>query len=261
MNLHFDQYQSALYESASKLRGGSQTPIPLRPICRQLGVCGIRRDKLDGAKSLLVDASVKPVIILNESLMVKRTHQQKFTKLERFLIAHELGHLVLHQLGAKNPSGQSEYWKLEKLCDAFARRLLIPDDAVEVAAGDCAGLTAIERLKFTLQLIKSCRVPWSVGAHRLADVNSAVIFLRVDPLIEDSGFKIVVSTGHNHQGIGQKIRPGAPLYTTLCQLSQLSDEPREIKAENLSGIAGIKTIRSGASYPFEGSLRLAVIPA
>ena len=259
MSLRFDQYQSTLYESASKLWGGARIPIPLRPICHQLGVRGIRRDKLDGPKSLLVDASRKPVIILNESLTVTGHLRQRFTKLERFLIAHELGHLVLHQLGARNPSGPSEYWKVEKLCDEFARRLLIPDQAVDSVA-DCARSTAIDWLKATLQLSKRCSVPWSVGARRLTDLNNRVIFLRVDPVVEDNGFKIVVSTGHNHQGVGQRIKPGTPLHGRFTGLRDFADGPREIGADDFSGIAGIGAIGSCAAYSFEANVYLAVIP-
>lgn len=124
MTLHPRLYESVLREAASRLRGDSCCPVALRPICRQLGVQGIRRDKLQDAKSVLVNATTSPTIILNCS---EGQPGEPSTNWERFLIAHEIGHLVLHQLGAKPPSGRSEYWKLEKLCDAFARQLLIPD--------------------------------------------------------------------------------------------------------------------------------------
>src|SRR5580693_1601948 len=130
MIAEFERYETRLYEFASRLVGSARCPIALRPICRDMGVHSIRRDKLSEAKSILVDASVKPVIILSTPSDAPTIGTAPFTPLERFLIAHELGHLVLRQFGAKNPAGRSEYWKAEKVCDTFARRLLIPDHAI-----------------------------------------------------------------------------------------------------------------------------------
>jgi hypothetical protein len=257
MSLRLDQYQITLDESSAKLRESSPCPVPLRPICRLLGVHGIRRDKLEGARSLLVDASMRPVIILNDSLGGTGRHREQFTKWERFLIAHELGHLVLHQCGAKNPSGPSEYWKLEKLCDAFARRLLIPDHVVKEAR-DYESTRAVDRLRATFRLVERCSVPWSVVAHRLCDINNEAVFAQVASM-KGGGFKVVVSTRRNHKGVGQCIKPGTEIHEMLSD--QFRPTPHEVEAKTLEGIAGIKEIRSGAACSLRGNLYVALIPS
>jgi hypothetical protein len=256
MNLRLEQYQFTLDESASRLRESSPCPVALRPICRQLGVRGIRRHKLEGARSLLVDASSGPVIILNTSLAGVGRQREKFTKWERFLIAHELGHLVLHQCGVKNPSGRSEYWKLEQLCDAFARRLLIPDHVV-TEASDCESPRAIDRLKATLRLVERCSVPWSVTAQRLSDIDDGAVFFRL-ALMDGGEFKVVVSTRPSHLGIGQRIKPGTHLHQTLSGLFRPT-RPHEMETKRLVGIGGIKEIQSGAACSLAGAPRVALI--
>jgi hypothetical protein len=258
MNLRFEKYQSTLAESAWNLTGRSHCPIALRPICRQLGVRGIRRDRLVGARSLLVDALARPLIILNGSAASPGSSQNKFTDWERFLIAHELGHLVLHQGGAKNPSGPSEYWKVEKLCDEFARRLLIPDDVVAEHSTHW-GAKAVTRLEVTLELIKRCAVPWSVVAQKLGDLANDTVFFRVVRTTDDI-FKIVVSTLPNRKGIGQFIKSETPLHQTLSEPIQVAAKPREIDAGRIEGLAGLKAIKSSAICSFRGSVCIAAIP-
>src|SRR5260370_36752973 len=93
-------------------------------------VHGIRREKLEEAKSVLIDARVRPVIILNTSLSSTTALKAPFNKLERLVIAHELGHLVLHQRGGRNTSGTHEYWKGERLFAEFARRFFVPREHI-----------------------------------------------------------------------------------------------------------------------------------
>ena len=259
MILRFEEYQPTLVESAVKLLQGSRVPVSLRPICRQLSVHSIRREKLEGSKSLLIDARVKPVIILNRSRTGPPAERNSFNSIERFLIAHELGHLVLQQHGAKNPSGKSEYWKLEKLCDAFARRLLLPD-AFVMKIDAQTGKSATERLRATFLLAKRSVVPWSAAALRLAEVNEGTKFFH---LVSTStgDFKIVVSSCPNHLGRGQKVRAGTVLHQTLSHRRLRGSVVQEIEGSQLSGIAGIKDISSGAAFRFRGGVHLAIVPA
>jgi hypothetical protein len=254
MTIDFEECQSLLEGSASQLGSNSPTPIPLRPICRELGVCGVRRDRLEGAKSLLIDAKTKPVIILNTSVGGTGTQSERFTRLERFLIAHELGHLVLVQCGVRNPSGTNEYWKMEKLCDAFARRLLMPEGLVSSLINEMKP-TALERLAATLKVVRNFSVHWAAAAMRVAGLTNDTVFFRLAK-IPEGGFKIVVSTHPNERGIGQLIKPGTSLYETLEWHCNGLNSPHEIAAEELEGIRGITGVRSGALH----ADRLAVMP-
>jgi hypothetical protein len=182
------------------------------------------------------------------------THEDRFTRLERFLIAHELAHLVLHQRGVTSPSGVSEYWKVEKLCDAFARRLLIPEGPMSRLL-NITSPTALERLRATLKVATDFSVHWSVAAHRVAELRNDTTFFRLAD-VPAGGFKIVVSTHPKKQGIGQLIKPGTSLYETLHERSRELGRPHEITADGLGGIGGIKGVRSGALY----AGRLAAMP-
>jgi IrrE N-terminal-like domain len=245
MTISYRQYQLLLDESASRLGSESHCPIRLRRICRELGVHGIRRDRLEGAKSLLVDAKAKPVIILNTSVGGTGTQEERFTRLERFLIAHELGHLVLHQRGMKNPSGPSEYWKVEKLCDAFARRLLVPEGLVANLI-DQTKPTALGRLTTTLKVARQCSVHWSAAAQRITELMNDTVFFRL-ARIPPRGFKIIVSTHPGNQGIGQLIKPGSSLCETLGKNCKMHG-PHEIAADKLEGIGGVTGVRSAALF-------------
>jgi IrrE N-terminal-like domain len=253
MSGEFEEYTTGLCEYATNLAANSSCPIALRPICRQMGVHGIRRERLSEAKSILVDASSKPVIILRtEHGRVGNT--VPFTPRERFLIAHELGHLVLRKLGAKNPSGQSQYWKVERLCDAFSRRLLMPDRTLSSLVKE-EHPNPVDRLHQTQELLRRCRVPWSIAAMRVADVSTDTTFLRViqmtAPHCDGQGtshnFKVVTTTRENQQGIGQLIKHGTALHQALRDcLRGDSDEPHDIDREKLLGIAGLNRIASAA---------------
>ena len=224
-----------------RCRSRASHPVALRRICQQLGVRGIRREKLKDAKSLLVNAPADPIIILNSDQDLR---EKPFTNWERFLIAHEVGHLILHQRGAKPPSGRSEYWKLENLCDSFACQLLIPDEILDEIANSFR-CQAVDRLKATLFIAAKCHVPWSAAALRMSDSYPDGAFFRLTEMPND-GFKVVVSTCPNRQGIGQRIKPGSLLCHALEGAIKSSGESQEIEADKLCGIAGIKKIRSGA---------------
>jgi len=254
MSAVFDKYRAGLGEYAISLAATSSCPIALRPICRQVGVHSIRREKLSEARSMLVDASSKPVIILG-TVPSRFSNTAPFTAWERFLIAHEVGHLVLRKLGAKNPSGQSEYWKVERLCDVFARWLLMPDRVVRSVVKEKHPNPA-DSLRETLNLMYECRVPWSIAALRVADFSTDPTFLRVAqipvPHSRDSQnaspiFKVVTTTRENQKGIGQVIKNGTALYQTLIDcLRDDYDEPHDIDREKLLGIAGLDQIASAA---------------
>jgi hypothetical protein len=84
--------------------------------------------------------------------------------------------------------------------------------------------------------------------------------VRVVP-IPAVGFKVVVSTRRNHEGVGQLIKPGIPLYDTFRQLYERPPRDfREINALELSGIAGIENVVSGAARIVGQSICVAIRP-
>lgn len=56
--------------------------------------------------------------------------------LARFYVAHEIGHALLFREFGVLPSGESEYWQHELLCDSFARQLLLPNVSIDALVRD-----------------------------------------------------------------------------------------------------------------------------
>jgi len=253
--LNFSNYRSLLHAAAASLSSKKQLPVRLRPLCRELGVAGIKRSNLDTASALLVDASSKPKILINSAKVGTGRGADSFTPWERFLIAHELGHLILHRNKVPSPSGVSEYWKMEVLCDEFAQRLLIP----ELVANEEVSRNredARKCLTFVLDIAKLARVPWFIAASRLADWDDNVAFFRLIQH-EEGGYKVVLSTLKRKQGIGQRIRQGTRLWEELSKIN-LSQQITVIDGSRLSGLAALENISKTAVYRTPDEIRIAI---
>jgi hypothetical protein len=122
------------------------------------------------------------------------------------------------------------------------------------------GPSALDQLKASVLLSKRCAVPWSAAARRLTETQKKVVFFRLERMLV-GGFKVVVSTQSDHQGVGQHIRPGTVLCETLSGALLGGPGPHEVESRKLSGIAGVADIRSSAAYPSGRGLRLAIVPA
>jgi hypothetical protein len=255
MIVNFSSYRSLLHDAAAILSRNKQLPIRLRPLCRELGIAGIKRSNLDGASALLVDASSNPKILINSAGVGTGRGADSFTPWERFLIAHELGHLVLYRNKIPCPSGTSEYWQMEALCDDFAQRLLIPDPVVnEEDSGDQKDVT--ECLNLALDMAKFARVPWFIAASRLADWESAVAFFRLIQH-EEGEYKVVLSTLKRKQGIGQRIKPGTRLWEELSKINP-TRKITLIDGARLSGFAALESIAKGAVCRTPDEIRIAI---
>jgi hypothetical protein len=252
IDLH--KYESKLLATAEQLHNSMSMPIPLGPICRELGVVSVRRSRIQSAPALLVDAASKPKILLNLSAPGAGTGHEAFTSWERFAIAHELGHLVLYRANGPIPAGPSEYWQVEALCDAFARRLLVIDTEVRTA-GQNAGDTPTQRLQLSSRMAVKARIPWSAAAQRLGEIVGNCVFFRIERAREN--FKVVTSTLPKKKAVGQKIKPGSQLHARLCEVTQTT-VPVEIDSGLLSELSGVRGGRSGVARLVSGSIRLAL---
>lgn len=255
MMVNFSTYRSLLHDAAAALSSDKQLPIRLRPLCRDLGIAGIKRFKIDAASALLVDASSKPKILINSSGVGTGRGVDSFTPWERFLIAHELGHLVLHRNKVPSPNGTSEYWQMEVLCDDFAQRLLIPEPVVnEEVSGNQKD--AIKCLTLALDIARLARVPWFIAASRLADWESDVAYFRLIQH-EEGGYKVVLSTLKRKQGIGQRIKPGSRLWEELSKINP-TKTITVIDGARLSGFAALENISKSAVCRTPDEIRIAI---
>jgi len=143
---------------------------------------------------------------------------------ERFLVAHELGHLILYKEHNAKPLGKSEYWKHEQLCDSFAQWLLIPAYIAHDAAtnGDSS---AGARLNATCELERNARVPWEVSASSISALDQHVAFFKIAD-IDQSHLRVRFSTLPNKKAIHQKMERTSLIGKSLlaiCPRSSIQD--------------------------------------
>ena len=199
------EYSQTLDQAAREMTGSMQLPIDVRCVSENLGLKIVRADlSIPRAQALLIDGPRGATIYLPS----KAGAGQELNPFERFLVAHEIGHFVLLRASNAGPNGKSAYWKLERLCDDFASKLLLPDIIVtaQIAERVCP---RINRLGRTWELAHKAGVPWETVALRFAqfESNSAFFSLR----IEENGppelrGRVSFSSLHNRLGIGKIFR-------------------------------------------------------
>lgn len=125
---------TALSEARSRLAGlmeDASVPTNLKPIARQLGVMGLRRSDLDVAAMLIPHASGYLAVV----------NRNNSRGLQRFALAHEIGHLLLNavddRLGTRHraPSLRGSHDEVEVACDQLATDMLMPREPVMKIGG------------------------------------------------------------------------------------------------------------------------------
>jgi len=186
-----------------------------------------------------------------------------YTPTERFVIAHELGHLILLRNGAPKPFGASEYWKLEEVCNDFARRLLINEEAINERLGR-GDYSASSLLKICAGLALDAKVPWSAAAYRISESLPDTGFFRLEP--KQYGLKIVVSTFANKDrtgwiGSGKKVRQKDPLYKVLFEIKGMPGAQGQIPANVFSDILDLNLNSDCAVYHDQYGIKVAIVKA
>jgi hypothetical protein len=167
----------------------------------------------------------------------------KVSPWERFLIAHELGHYFLSELRVPKPLGSREYWETEKICDTFARRLLLPTSEV-AAVVSITRASATELLGATLHLHVTWDVPWPVAAHEVSECARTVYFLRV--VTDEHRFRVSVSTLPDKRQTGRFIPPESSLGQLLLKLPQHGGRPQAVPAKNLPSLEPLGAVADAA---------------
>jgi hypothetical protein len=204
--------------------------------------------------------STNPRILLNCAAIGAGEGYGPLTASERFVVAHEVAHLLLHRHGALRPATKGEYWQTEFLCDDFARRLLIGDQAVRMTIPSGAP-NATTLIDISTKLANSARVPWSVAAHRLADHLQSVGFLRLEACVD--GHKVVKSTQRNESGyawlgVSKKISRESPFGKIIRGLRP-DGPPITFSQAELVGIAGTERFSEGAALLSADGIRVALL--
>lgn len=165
-----DKYKLALANAALELTTGEALPVDIERVCTKLQVEQVR--KIDGYRTARLAGKSK--IYLPSALLPS---PGCYNAMERYLIAHEIGHHVLTSLFSVTPLGKSEYWQFEDLCNGFARQLLIPETAL-------SGLPNLvrspeEALALASSLASDAFVPWPTAAWRVSERYPSLVLLYV----------------------------------------------------------------------------------
>ncbi len=186
-----ETYRNVLVDQALDLSGTDVPPIDVIRICRDWGINIVRYD-LPARRAVLVRTRTGHEIRLSS----RCESQGRLSPLERFQIAHELGHLLLATKFAAAPVGKSEYWQHEQLCDYFASLLLLPSSAIR------SKLTTRQRkpeeqLITVSELCRLAGVPWFTAAKRVAELDPRLQFLMFKPAVSKNGdhlYRVAAST-------------------------------------------------------------------
>jgi hypothetical protein len=135
------------------------------------------------------------------------------TPRERFTIAHEFAHYLLKRCGISDPKSRRDYWRIEDVCNEFAARLLVPDEAVRAALSPRSALNAIRVLVAARDLAIRHQTSLEVVARRFADsiTDIAVVAISTESsrptVIWSCGAKALFSVGR-----GSILRVNSPLH-------------------------------------------------
>lgn len=165
-------YRTFLQEVARKL-------IPCSPhfdievLCNKLGVKIVKVSREDYRSATLVNTQQ------GYEILIPQEHNKKqLSPFQRFLIAHELGHLLLEREYSTGPISQSDYWQYEELCDYFARLILLPEDYIEDKIRTTAS-NPRDRLGLSSYIARDAQVPWPAVAHRIVECDSKYALFRI----------------------------------------------------------------------------------
>jgi len=208
-----------LHEWATELTSGRGVfPVRVGKICHDLRIAIIRNAHVAERRAYLAvdpskDQSV--TIILPGKNNVAGVGAGAISHFERFCVAHELAHYLIFVDFKSRPQTHSEYWQHEDICDDFARRLLIPDVAVDLGSHELPNLET-DYLALCNQLAASAMVPWMQAAIRLTERTRTAIYLRCERV--SSGGLRIVSTSLPGRKATKVLREEWPLSETLARL-------------------------------------------
>jgi hypothetical protein len=232
-----------LCETADALARNSPPPVEIRGLCFRFGV-QIRRDssqRVEGKRAFLVESSQAVEIVLPPTDL----EGNELSTWDRFLVAHELGHFLLSQLKVPKPLGAREYWRIEGLCDMFARRLLLPASEVSTAVF-ASGNSAVGLLGATLNLRKRWAVPWAVAAHEVTGSVGLVHFFNFIAVADR--FRVKTSTSPNRRGINRMIPASSSLGSLLRDLPRHDQKPKRISVAEIEDFEPLKCAVEAAAY-------------
>jgi hypothetical protein len=197
-----------LREAAENLSEQFSPPIDLLALAKRknvkVRVCNFGKPRLEGNFSGPLEVVVPTAVFVRSEWLTHRG---------RYLLAHELAHVFLMELGVPEPSSKSDYWKVENLADLFACCLLLPTTVV--SSGRPIGSLSVGSVSAWIdRTSRIAQVPWFTAAVRVAATEPRTFALRLEKQREKE-WKVVFSTLHNHAERGRVIPSSGLLSASL----------------------------------------------
>lgn len=202
MVAQLDAARNRLKSLAQELEGSSQNlPVLLTPLLTALGIEICWLESLEDGKAFLQynRATGRPPKIL----LPKKEGKSPWT---RFCAAHELAHFFIIKDFDLTPSNPREYWKIEEICDEFARLLLMPEALVADPLSQ-GSPSAKELWQLCADYSTLSRLPWTQVGKRISDFRSGVAYFKLER--NKAGDYVVVSSSlRRDAGRGTKLVSG-----------------------------------------------------
>lgn len=155
---------------AELLRHTTTPPTDLSAVANGLGV-SICVEEINGSGELRRSGS-KLEIVCNSQQSVPR---------QRFTVAHELGHVLIHKI---HPAANQRTKEIERLCDLFATELIMP------AAAFRQHMHAQFSFPDIYSLARLYKTSLLATAHRCAELSNVAIMVAADGKIEQVSQKL-----------------------------------------------------------------------
>ena len=111
---------------------------------------------------------------------------------QRFILAHELAHLLFLHKGVRAPIGEEEYWILESACDRVAVELLVPAAVIPYDLGGIEDVAAWHLQLMAAWNVSSSTAVASICAHARNVLSAAIV-----TLVDSSRGVVEWSTGQD----------------------------------------------------------------
>lgn len=163
--------QASLRSDLARLPGRHEVPVDVDNVADFLGL-KIRRENDAAPPSArassdhlgrLIREKGKWFVVVNGS---EGALHQRWSRRERFTIAHEIAHYLVNVRSGFGPTSNREYWWLEEECNKFAAALLLPGIYVK-AISAAIDSEASQYLNATARLAATADVSYEAAARRI----------------------------------------------------------------------------------------------
>jgi hypothetical protein len=224
---------------ARDLVKNERVPVDLHRICNDLH-----------ADIVTIPATSKPSVERTDrraQIRLPRRGKQSsddYNSWQRFVIAHELAHLILDRAGQVSTYDRSDYWKAEEVCNRFAGNLLLPDHALQPLLTDLGVASCSSLVEFIPKIAQRACVMWETVAYRISELNRSFDFLLIEGkrFLPDPLFVVRVSTLANNVGARTKLDSETALAIFLASINR-AGTPVKVPPEVLFDSLTLRKLR------------------